>query len=136
MTSLVGEAVFDYSNHNGRYVIGRGTLEFETKWSKASNLSVHVYNDPPSINGLALAPREWTSIGQVVNAKSLDYTSPARTPSIGQIVVFRNKDGFYAAVQLIKIKDDTRGDDHDELRFQFALQDDGSDSFTAFGTQG
>ena len=56
MTSLVGEAVFDYSNHNGRYVIGRGTLEFETKWSKASNLSVHVYNDPPSINGLALAP--------------------------------------------------------------------------------
>ena len=56
MTSLVGEAVFDYSNHNGRYVIGRGTLEFETKWSKASNLSVHMYNDPPSINGLALAP--------------------------------------------------------------------------------
>ena len=34
MTSLVGEAVFDYSNHDGRFVIGRGTLEFETKWSK------------------------------------------------------------------------------------------------------
>ena len=28
MTSPTGEAVFDYSNHNGRYVIGRGPLEF------------------------------------------------------------------------------------------------------------
>ena len=34
MTSLVGEVVFDYSNYNGLYVIGRGPLEFETKWSK------------------------------------------------------------------------------------------------------
>ena len=31
ITSPTGEAVFDYSNHNGRYVIGRGSLEFETK---------------------------------------------------------------------------------------------------------
>ena len=134
MTSLVGEAVFDYSSHNGLYVIGRGTLEFETKWSKASNVSIHVLNDPPSINGLALAPREWTSIRQIVNAESLDYTSRVRTPAIGQIVVFRNRDGFHAAVQLITIKDDTRGDGHDELRFQYAIQDDGSDSFTVFGT--
>ena len=36
MTSLSGEAVFNYANHNGRYVIGHGKLEFETKWTKAS----------------------------------------------------------------------------------------------------
>ena len=46
MTSLVGEVVFDYSNYNGLYVIGRGPLEFETKWSKASDVSIRVYNDP------------------------------------------------------------------------------------------
>ena len=126
MTSLVGEAVFDYSAHDGRYVIGRGTLEFETKWSRASNESIHVYNDPPSINGVALAPHEYTSIQQVVNAESLDYTSRHRTPRVGQIVVLRNENGFYAAVHLITIKYDTRGDDHDELRFQYAIQADGS----------
>ena len=32
MTSLSGEAVFDYSNYNGRYILGHGSLEFETKW--------------------------------------------------------------------------------------------------------
>ena len=133
MTSLVGEAVFNYSNHDGRYAIGRGTLEFETKWSKASNISIHVYNDPSSINGIALAPRDWATIQQVVNASSLDYTSRTRTPRVGQIVVLRNVNGFYAAVHVNSIKDDTRGDDHDELRFQYVIQDDGTDSFTAFG---
>ena len=134
MTSLVGEAVFDYSAHDSRYVIGRGTLEFETKWSKASNVSIRVYSDPPSINGVALAPRAWTSIQQVVNAESLDYTSRTRTARVGQIVVFRNVNGFYAAIRVLTIKNDTRGDDHDELRFEYAIQDDGSDNFIAFGT--
>ena len=133
MTSLIGEAVFDYSSHNGRYVIGRGTLEFETKWSKASNVRIHVYNDPTSINGVALAPREWMSFGQILNAESLDYTSRSRTPGIRQIVVLRNVHGVYAAIQLLAIKDDTRGDSRDELRFQYVIQDDGSDCFSAFG---
>ena len=134
MTSLVGEAIFDYSNHDGRYVIGRDMLEFETKWSKASNTSIHVYNNTPSINGIALGSREWTAIPQVFNARLLDYTSRARTPRVGQIVVFRNIRGFYAAARLLKIKDDSRGDDHDELRFQYVIQPDGSDKFTGLST--
>lgn len=129
MTSYVGEVVFDYSSFNRRYVLGRGVLEFETKWSKASNRGIHVCNDRPSINGVALAPREWTDIRQIVNAESLDYTSRCRTPRIGQIVLLRNIHGFYAAVQVIGIKDDTRGDDRDELRLKFAVQPDGTDSF-------
>ena len=132
MTSLVGEVVFDYSNHNGLYLIGQGTLKFETKWNKASNRSIHVVNDPPSINGIALGLREWTTIAQVVDARRLDYTSRARTPGLGQIVIFRNVHGFYAAAHLLKIKDDSRGDKSDELRFQYAIQPDGSGNFTGF----
>ena len=130
MTSLVGEAVFDYSNHDGRYVIGCESLEFETQWSKAGNSRIHVYNDPPSINGIALGPPEWTTISQVVKVESLDYTSRSRTPCIGQIVLFRNIHGFYAAVRVLGIKDDSRDDDSDELRFEYVIQPDSSDSFT------
>ena len=75
MTSPVGEVVFDYSSYNGRYVIGSGAAEFETKWSKASNRSIHVHNDPKSINGVAL-DRDATSIHEVTNAAALNYTSP------------------------------------------------------------
>ena len=131
MTSLVGEVVFNYSNHNGLYILGRDTLEFETDWSKASNTSIHVYNDPSSINGIALGRTGWTNINQVTDAQTLDYTSRVRTPRIGQIVLFRNIHGFYAATQILNIKDDTRGDDHDELRFQYVIQPNGSDDFTA-----
>ena len=131
MTSPTGEVVFDYSSYNGRYVIGAGVLEFETQWSKASDTSIYVLNDRPSINGVALA-RGCDSISQVENAESLDYSSRTRTPSVGQIVVLRNAEGFYAAVHVLGIKDDTRHDDRDELRFRYAIQSDGSDNFTEF----
>ena len=134
MTSLTGEVVFDYSSYNGRYVIGHEQLEFETKWTKASNTSIHVYNDPPSIHGVALVQRE-SYIKQVVDARSLDYTSNVRTPELRQVVVLRNKHGFYAAVRILKI-DNSRMDGSHELRFRYAIQANGSDSFSEFKFKG
>ena len=123
--------MFDYSSFNGHYVIGSGVLEFETMWTKASDTSIHVYNDPRSINGVALA-REPTAISQVTDASSLDYTSRTRTPRLGQIVVLRNIRGFYAALHVLGIKDESRQDDRDELRFRYAIQSDGTDDFREF----
>ncbi len=130
MTSPTGEAVFDYSSHNGRYVIGRGPMEFETKWSKASNDGIHLYHDPPSIYGVALA-KGCQSIEEVTNAAALDYTSRARTVPRDGVAVLRNVNGFYAALQILDIKDDRGADDCDELRFRYAIQVDGSDGFSA-----
>lgn len=130
MTSLSGEVVVDYGSHNGRFTIGRGKLEFETTWSRASKTSIHVYNDPPSINGVALSPRKCLEIEHVVDAQDLDFTSRSRTPQIGRIVLFRNTNGFYAAVQVLDIKHGGRGDDRDELRFRYTIQSDGSGDFT------
>ncbi len=131
MTSPVGEVVFDYSNFNGRYIIGSGTAEFETKWSKASNESIRIYNDPDSINGVALDLGA-NSIHEVAEGASLDYTSRTRIPRLGQIVVLWNKHEFYAAIQIVGVKDDTRGDDSDQLQFRYAIQTDGSDNFERF----
>ena len=131
MTSPVGEVVFDYSNFNGRYTIGSGTAEFETKWTKASNETIHVYNDPDSIHGVAL-DRRATSIHEVTEGALLNYSSRTRSPRLGQIVVLRNRHGFYAAIHILGIKDDTRGDDSDQLRFRYAIQIDGSDNFERF----
>ena len=77
-----------------------------------------------------MGPHEWTTIAQVVNARLLDYTSRVRTPHLGQIVLFRNTHGFYAVVHVLGIKDDTRGDYSDELRFRYVIQPDGSDDFS------
>lgn len=128
MTSQVGEVVFDYSNFNGRYTIGSGNAKFETQWSKASNARIHIYNDPDSICGVALA-KNATFIHEVSKAKELDYTSRVRTPQLNQIIILRNTCGFYAALQILDIKDDTRGHDSDELRFRYAIEIEGSGNF-------
>jgi len=135
MDSCTGEVVFNYSNHNGCYMIGRGKWEFETKWSKASNTSIHIYNDPPSIRGVAIA-REASLFSQVIDDKGLDFTSRARTVNVGQIVVLQNSNKFYAVLQILKVKDDTRGDDCDELHFQYAIQTDGSCNFASITEKG
>src|SRR5690606_28309637 len=40
--ALSGEVTFDYAAHDGRYVIGTGATAFETRWSKASDTSIHL----------------------------------------------------------------------------------------------
>ena len=126
-----GEVFFDYSNNNGRYVIGNASSNFETKWSKASNRSIYILNDPPTIRGVAIA-RGCSSISQVRSADGLDFTSRSRTPQTGQVIVLQNTNGFYAAIQIIGIKDDTRGDAQDELHFRYAIQTDGTCDFSNF----
>ena len=131
-SSLTGEACFDYSSHNGCYIIGQGDWEFETMWTKASQERIYTYNDRNSIDGIALVDRKYKSIRDVQNCKSLDFTSRVRTPALEQIVVLVNKNGFYAAIQILGIKDDTRGDGKDELHFRYAIQSDGTDNFSNF----
>ena len=88
-------------------------------------------NDPSSINGVALA-RDASTIHEITTAAEPDYTSRTRTPTTAQVVVLRNGNGFYAAVQMLNISDETRGDGIDQLRFRYAIQTDGTDNFASF----
>jgi hypothetical protein len=130
MTSNVGEAIFDYGSFNGRYVIGDGPLLFETRWTKSSDVSIHLYNDPPSIHGVAIATGA-RQIADVKDESTYDFTSWSRTPEEGEVVILQNVNGFYAALRIIEVK--YKGpDDCDELRFEYAIQSDGSASFEEF----
>jgi hypothetical protein len=128
-----GTAVFNYSNHNGRFRIGDSSYLFETIWSKASGTSIHCYTDTPSIRGVALAPRG-TTLSSITDASALDFTSRTRTPEEGRFVVIQNTDGFYAALHIVDVKDDTRGDATDELTFRYWILTDGSRDFSKLET--
>lgn len=125
---LSGRNSFNYSNNNGRFVIGSNELLFETKWSKASDDSIHVYNDPVSINGVALV-KGTPTINLISNAKSYDFSSRCRTPEEGDIVLFENSYGNFAAVKVLDIKDSTRSDSIDELTFEYVINPDGHTDF-------
>ena len=127
--STFGEVTFDYSNNDGRYFIGQGELAFELRFSKASDRSIHVYNDSSSINTVAIA-KGLNSIREINDARVYDVSSRVRCPNVNEIVVWQNSNGFYAAIKILSIKDDTRGDDNDEVVFKYKIQTNGSPDFS------
>ncbi len=122
-----GEVSFNYSNHNGRFIIGKGVYEFETAWSKASGQSIHIYNDPPSISGVAITSLR---VEEIVDASKLDMSSRSRTVDENQIAVVKNSNGFYAVLEIIDIQDDSRGDSEDKLSFRYVILTDGTADFS------
>lgn len=128
--SLDGEASFNYSSNNGRFRIGEGYFEFETQWSKASNTSIHCYNDSANVRGIALA-HNGSTLKSIPAVDKLDFTNRARTPVIGQFVILQNHNGIYAALQILEIMDDTQGDLDDYLRFKYWILQDGSNCFSS-----
>ena len=125
---LKGRKSFDYSNNNGLFIIGEKELKFETKWSKASDNSIHIYNDPASIKGLALV-KGVPEISQISEANSYDFSSRTRTPQEGDIIVLENSYGNFSALKIIDVKDCTRNDSVDELTFEYVINPDNQVNF-------
>lgn len=124
-----GKVTFDYSSNNGRYSIGTDPYLFETKWSKANDQRIHAYSDPPSIHSLSLV-KDKQEISAIDDARMYDGSSRVRSPGIGQIMLLKNTNGFFAALKILAIKDDTRGSPFDELTFEYIIQTDGTPDFT------
>lgn len=115
-----GKFTFDYSNNDGKYVIGTGEYEFVTRWSKASDRSIHAYKDSLGENGAVARvkiPAEWPTVLD----DSIDFSSRVRTPEIGDVVIWKNAHEKYAATRIVDIKDDTCGADHDELTCEYTI---------------
>ena len=116
-----GTIKFNYANNNGTYPIGHEDRTFTTKWSKASDTSIHAYNDASDIHSIAMAPN--VSDLEQIPILTLDYSSRTRTPTIGDAVVWRNIHGYYAVTKVISIKDDSRGSDVDEIEIEYLILD-------------
>lgn len=116
-----GEVIFDYSNNNGVYTIGENEYKFDTQWSKASNKYIHFYNDQPSIKSVRLAK----DVNNLININPIKYddSSRARTVGIGQIAIFENTNNKFLVIKILGLKDDSRGDDKDEIHFSYKILD-------------
>jgi len=124
-----GTVTFDYSNNNGRYFIGQGELAFELGFSKSSNWDIQLYKGPSSIKTIAIA-KDVKEICEIEDARQYDGSSRVRRPNVNQIAVLQNLNGFYAAIKVLSIKDDTRGDINDEVTFEYKIQTNGSPNFS------
>ncbi len=124
-----GIVEFDYSNNDGKFRIGEGLHEIETRWNKASNTSIHCTSDGSGVRGVALAPKG-ASICDLTDVSVYDFTSRCRTPEINRFVVFQNSRGIFGVVRILEIDDDTRGKPKDRLKFAYWILTDGSSDFS------
>jgi len=127
--NLQGTVTFNYAHNNGRFAIGSGLFLFETMWTHASQNSIHTYKDPPSLDGLAKV-KDVQNIENIADATVYDFEPRSRTIDEGQIVVLKNVNGYFAALKVIDVKYEDRGDNQDELTFEYAIQVDGSADFS------
>lgn len=119
-SSFSGEVEFDYDNHNCRFTIGSGSMLFDLKFSSASNDSIHVYKEPPSIEGIALAYGA-KGFGDITDASMFDYTSTNRTPKTGELVTLVNKNGFFAAIKIGEVKARSHGAERSWVSFEYRI---------------
>lgn len=128
--SILGKITFNYSNNNGRYFIGQGKLAFELNFIKSSNSNIQLYSNPSSIRTVAVV-KDLKEIIEIKDARIYDSSSNVRRPNVNQIAVIQNSNGFYAAIKILSIKDDTRGSEDDEVIFEYVIQTNGSPDFSS-----
>ena len=115
-----GLVTFDYSNNNGRYVVGAGDMAFETAWSSGGNTAIHAYTDPPSIRSVAIALGV-KELHEITDASMYDTSSRVRTPHLGEIVVWQNTAGYYLATKIEKLQSRSHGSPTDEITFSYVI---------------
>ncbi len=125
---LRGMATFNPLNNDGLFTLGHGEYMFDLKFSQAGSGALYIYNDPPTIQTLALA-EDHSHFFEVIDASVFDTTSRHRQLQLNGIAVLQNSHGYYAAAKLIAALDKSHGDPIDEATIEYRIQDDGSPSF-------
>lgn len=128
--STKGIVTFDYSNNDGIYTIGQGSLMFECHFSKGSNTGINIYNDQPSVKAVALV-KDKVDIFDINDARIYDFSSRSRKVGINQFAIYQNNNGFYAALKVLSIKDDRFMGHDDEVSFEYFIQTNGSPDFSS-----
>jgi hypothetical protein len=110
------ERTFDYSTNDGKITVSAGGHAFVLRFSKGDNTSIYLYKDGTNL----------VRIARVKSSQQTDYDTSSRVSAIklGEAFLAENTEGAILAGRIIDLKDDSRGDDHDEVRFTYELSRD------------
>lgn len=101
---------FDYSTNNGLVEITNGEISFNVKFSKASDSSIHVYNDGGPYK---IARVKNSTTGDYLDFNNYDSSSRTYTINRGELILFKDNQENILAIKITDIQDDTRGDNQD-----------------------
>lgn len=95
-----GSASFNYTNNSGRFIIGSGEYQFTTDWSTCGYNSIHAYRDGVKAIGYKAGCDSFPALEDI---QSFDFTSRARTVYVGEVVIWMNSYGHFAATKITNV---------------------------------
>lgn len=96
------EVSFNYLNNNGQFNIGSGEYHFITYWSKCGVNSIYSIKDHVKAIGVKPDLNYFPTISEF---DSLDYTSRTRCIEVGNVVIWINDYGNFAATKILSVSD-------------------------------
>jgi hypothetical protein len=127
-SALKGECELDFTNNNGSYLIGNGDFLFEIKWGECDDERMRVYNDPQTIESIAMA--EDKKLKEVISDRYYDFTDRCREPRRKEdILILKNSKGYYAAVKINNFGVKSRGHERNFVNFDYVINTKGECNF-------
>lgn len=112
--TMSGSVTFRYDNNNGNYSIGSGDFLFITHWSGAANNMIYAYGKI----GYKDDCKDYPTVDQI---SDFDFSSSIRTIYTGEVFVYQNQQGHFAAIKLGKVDSKSHGRHHDEITFEYKI---------------
>lgn len=109
---------FDFKNNSGQFTIGSGEYEFCTRWSECSSNTIYAYRDNVKMIGYAEGVDK---IPSFPDFEQFDFTSRTREPRVGNVIIWMNKNGKFAATLITGIAVKSRGADQNNLSFEYKI---------------
>lgn len=113
-----GTVSFNFKNNSGQFIIGSGEYEFCTKWSECGSNSIYAYRDNVKMIGYT---QEVHQIPEATDFNKFDFTSRSREVHIGEVAVWMNQNGKFAATLITEVSVKNRGAEQDNLSFSYKI---------------
>jgi hypothetical protein len=97
-SDLQGEVSFKYGI-NREFVIGKGEYEFITDWMSCAPACIYSFSE----SGGGIANSKQTNFDIFTDVTAYDMSSTTRRVLINEVIILKNKNGYYALVQVNKI---------------------------------
>ena len=117
---MSGSVSFDFENNSGKFIIGSGEYEFCTSWSGCGSRSIYGYKDNVNLIGYLSGISE---IPSTKDFKNFDFTSRTRKVEIGEILIWMNNNGKFAATIITNVDVKSCGVTKNNLSFDYKIYD-------------
>lgn len=114
-----GLITFDYSTNDGLVILGEADCQFGIKFSSCSSDSIYIYSDHSSISKIARV--KMSQAGDILDFNSYDSTSRSYKINLGELFIMQNNNGYFIQARVLKIANDSRGHEGDEVSFRYTI---------------